>query len=275
MTMNRLTTSALPTLLLLVAGPTRAIEGEPGTRPPQILSAFFGLDDALPAAVEALCPGGTGLDGLPVVFSEEIDPATLDPFDFRVYVGSGQGRRPRCATLRPASEEDENRTVLLIGDLADAVDDPPVGVEVSGELRTEDGTNLRGVRTDVVTPLEDGPFLVFAEVLVEGEGQIGAAGRGGGCPEGTAQVVRVYWAGGVRAPDGSEPGDAERVHVRIVADDAAEALLPFALGDLNDNDNVIDLCLDRTVRPRRVEVDAGIVVDPHGDRNPPTVIDLD
>jgi len=276
--MRRLRHRSAPGIVIwlgLLAFSADSVGAQGGTsRPePAILSAFFGLDDALPANVEALCPGAGGLDGLPVIFDREIDSSTLDASDFLVFVGSGQGRRPLCATLRPAWEDDENRTVLLLGDLADGVDDPPVGVEVRGELRAEDGTGMRGVRTDIVVPLEAGPSLVLAEILDEGEGQIGVSGRGGGCPEGTAQVVRLYWAGGVRAPDRSELGDAERVHMRVEAE-GRDAVVPFALGDLGDNDNVVDLCFDQPLRAHRVAVDGGTVVDPRGDANPATVVEV-
>lgn len=50
---------------------------------------------------------------------------------------------------------------------------------------------------------------------------------------------------------------------------------PFAFGDLNDNDNVVDLCLEQVVEPPvRVEVDAGVVVDPRDGLNPATAVDL-
>ena len=35
---------------------------------PKLLSAFFGLDNALPLAVNLLCFGASGDDGMPVVF---------------------------------------------------------------------------------------------------------------------------------------------------------------------------------------------------------------
>jgi hypothetical protein len=105
-----------------------------GPAEPRILSAFFGLDDALPPASEALCTGSAGLDGLPFVFDREI--------------------------------------------------------------------------------------------LTE------------------------------------------------VAEGKSTPLVPFALGDLNDRDNVLDLCLEKSVRPLRVEVDAGTVIDPRGDANPATAVDV-
>ena len=42
--------------------PRTALDDEP----PQMLNAFFGLDDALPPVASVLCPEGPGADGMPV-----------------------------------------------------------------------------------------------------------------------------------------------------------------------------------------------------------------
>ena len=64
---------------------------------------------------------------MPVVLSHTVNPDSLQAEDFSVV---GQARPPRamCATLRPAGDVDENRTVLLIGEFGNADDDPPVKV---------------------------------------------------------------------------------------------------------------------------------------------------
>ena len=55
-----------------------------------LLSAFFGLDDALPRfANRVFCRGAAGKDGMPVVFSHEIDVETMQAGDFRVVAASG------------------------------------------------------------------------------------------------------------------------------------------------------------------------------------------
>ena len=46
--------------------------------------------------------------------------------------------------------------------------------------------------------------------------------------------------------------------------------MPFALGNLNDNDNNHDLCLDVEGTPVSVSFPAGYVTDPNGDLNPDT-----
>jgi len=50
-----------------------------------LLSAFFGIDNGLPrVANKGICPGAAGQDGMPVIFSHEIDVNTLQAEDFRV-----------------------------------------------------------------------------------------------------------------------------------------------------------------------------------------------
>jgi len=250
----------------LVRAVQAALEGCPP--PASILSAFFGLDDALPSIVERICPGGAGTDGMPVVFSDEINQDTLDADDFVVITAGGVEKVPRCVTHLPAGEENEDRTVLLIGDLGDAVEDPPASVVVSGRLFGETAGNLQGLETDRVTPLAAGPFLVHAEVVEAGEQELGRPGNGGGCPlEGTLQVVKVTWAGGVVATSGEELGDAERMRYRVTFEDGSQ-IVPFALADLNDNDNNHDLCLDDARRPVRIGMGEDTVIDPNGDPNP-------
>ncbi len=232
------------------------------------LSAFFGLDNDLPLGANVLCLGAWGKDGMPVVLSHTVDAETLQPEDFRVVTRSGAERTPTCATLRPAGDAGELRTVLLIGELGDAADDPPVRVLVVDDLFS-DGVrggpvNFRGTRTPV-TPLDAGPFLVVAEV-VTGEGRPD-------CPDGVQQVLRVTWAGGVRRPDGDAAGDAERALYRVTvqrADGSRDEIVPTALADLGDRDNNHLLCLDTPAPAVSVSFPAGHLVDPNQDLNPDT-----
>ena len=90
-----------------------------------LLSAFFGLDNALPFAVNLLCFGGAGDDGMPVVFSHRISSDSVRPEQFQITTRSGQLTTPECATLRPAGDPGERRTVLLIGEFGNADTDPP------------------------------------------------------------------------------------------------------------------------------------------------------
>ena len=232
------------------------------------LSAFFGLDNDLPFGANLLCLGASGEDGMPVVLSHTVDAETLQPEDFQVVTRSGAERTPTCATLRPAGDAGELRTVLLIGELGDAADDPPVQVLVVDDLFS-DGVrggpvNFRGTQTHV-TPLDAGPFLVVAEV-VTGDGR-------SDCPDGIQQVVRVTWAGGVRRPDGDDAGDAERALYRVTvqrADGSRDEVVPAALADLGDRDNNHLLCLDTSAPAVAVSFPAGHLVDPNQDLNPDT-----
>jgi hypothetical protein len=101
--------------------------------PPQLLNAFFGLDDALPPGSRVLCRTGPGRDGMPVTFSRRV--MSVDPSDFVVVTRSGVRKTPACATLRPADGALERHTVLLIGDPGSA-QDPQAGmlVDPRGDL---------------------------------------------------------------------------------------------------------------------------------------------
>ena len=90
---------------------------ETGDEEPQskILSAYHGLD-ALPAGANVLCPiAVAGEDGMPVVFSVRIDSNSVMTDAFQVETASGELVTPICATLAPALEMQEQRTVLLAG----------------------------------------------------------------------------------------------------------------------------------------------------------------
>lgn len=102
---------------------------------PTLLSAFYGLDDALPPISAALCDGAPGMDGLVVVVNDRLTTVTGDQFE--VVTRSGARLTPMCATLAPADEPEERRTVLLIGDLGNAATDPPVEVITPRSLDTD------------------------------------------------------------------------------------------------------------------------------------------
>ena len=248
-----------------------------------LLSAFFGLDDALPRfASRVFCSGAAGKDGMPVIFSHEIDVETLQAGDFRILSESGSLGEITCVTPAPADDVGETRTVLIIGQYGSA-DDQPASVEIVGNLLSIDGQlNFRGATTTVI-PLEDGPTLKWSEVVPESQWDLGnpgtSFGGGGGdsCPEGTKQVVRVTWAGGVTKPGGAEIDDVERQAYRVTVsfgDEGETELIPFAVGDLGDGDNNHELCLDRAGSPLRVDFPAGLLTDPREDLNPDTTIEI-
>ena len=110
---------------IIVAEGALQLAAEQSARP---LSAFFGLDNKLPFGANVLCLGAGGEDGMPVVLSHTINSDSLQAEDFRVVRQSGTTNIPKCVTLRPAGDKDENRTVLLIGEFGNADDDPPVKV---------------------------------------------------------------------------------------------------------------------------------------------------
>jgi len=245
----------------------------------ELLSAFFGLDNALPFLSRLICWSAPGKDGMPVIFSTEIDHATMQAGDFRVTTASGKTGEIQCVTLLPATDGGELRTVLLVGEFGDADTDPPVKVEIAGHLRSIDGTmDYRGAQVDV-TPLAPGPTLVMAEVADPAAEDLGLGMRrtdGTDCPsEGIQQAVRVVWAGGVTLENGDEAGDTERDLYRVTvqsADGSPREITPTALADLGDGDNNHLLCLDTADTPISVSFPAGTFVDPNGDLNPATTI---
>lgn len=243
-------------LLCACAGPPRPLR----LAEPALLSAFFGLDDQMPARAGLLCRGAEGQDGMPVIFSRRV-VGRVAPAAFAVHTRSGAVKRPRCATTAPAGDASEGHTVLLIGDLGDDAQDPPLQVRVDGALGLEGGASATGLAV-TVTPLAAGPTLVLAQ-----------AHRSGGirsqCPRRARALVQVVWAGGVTAA-------SDEAHRQAYQVELAEggAVVPFALGDLGDQDNYVHLCLD-TDRPLRAVCAApGVLADPRGDRNPRTCVSV-
>lgn len=249
------------------------------------LSAFFGADNGFPPlANRFICEGAAGGDGMPVVFSHQIDTSTLQAGDFRITRADGSTGSLVCVTPMPALDVGELRTMLLIGEYGSA-ENQPVKIDIVGNLLSIDGSiNFRNSSVTVI-PLEDGPTLIYAEIVPESQWDLGkeqSTGRvfgapGDGCPESTQQVVRVVWTGGVTKPGGDEIDDVERLaYSVIIEDDAGEltAITPFAVADLRDGDNNHELCLDTTAKPSRVEFPASLMTDPIEDLNPATSISV-
>lgn len=240
------------------------------TREATVLSSFFGLDNDLPLISVLLSWHAPGNDGMPVIFSQEVDPSTLDTDDFEITTESGQKLKPKVITLNPANEEFELRTVLLIGEIGDHPQNRPISLAIIGDIYSRNGQNYKGQTVDI-TPLPHGPFISYAEYFtIDEDYPYVAKGRGCDCPkEETVQVVRLVWAGGVRATNGNELGEAElAAHtVTLVQANDTIKVQPFMLADLRDNDNNIDLCLKENGIPIKVSVTAGIAMDPRNDVN--------
>ena len=245
---------------------------------PSLLSAFFGLDNALPFRANRVCLGAWRKDGMPVIMSHTLNAETLQKEDFKVMRKSGISTYPACVTLRPAQDEGENRTVLLIGDFGNADEDPPVKVEVVGDLMSDILTykpiNFRGTDVEVI-PLHAGPTLILAEIL-SSEVWLKPKLRST-CPNNTKQVLRVTWTGGIRLPTGEEVSNNDKDLYRITvigANGINKVITPESIADLNDNDNNHHLCLDTDMEPINISFPEGYLIDPNQDLNPATQIDV-
>ena len=263
-----LTVLGLVYLSNVAAETAQSVAAEQSARP---LSAFFGLDNKLPFGANVLCLGASGEDGMPVVLSHTVNPDSLQAEDFSVVRQSGATSTPMCATLRPAGDVDENRTVLLIGEFGNADDDPPVKVLIVDDLFSDatdsPQVNFRGTQVSVI-PLDAGPEIILAAAVPKEIWSL--SGRGTSCPAATQQVVRVTWTGGVRLPNRDELGDAQKSLYQVTvtsADGSQSQVSPAALAELGDNDNNHFLCLDTTTPATAVTFPAGYLVDPNGDLN--------
>jgi hypothetical protein len=245
------------------------------TRETKILTAFFGLDNGLTFRARAIYRKAQGKDGMPLVFSHEIDPKTLQGADFAVTTKNGKVFTAEAASFLPANEEFELRTVLLIGEYGNYPDNPAISVEVVGDLMARTGQNFKGQRVDVI-PLEAGPVLSYAEYFTMDENYpYIEKGKGCDCPkEETKMVVKAVWSGGVRAVNGKELGDNELKDfvVTLVNGNDTTKVTPFKLADLGDSENNIDLCLKQSGIPILVQANENIAIDPNDDKNPKTQV---
>jgi hypothetical protein len=261
--------------------PAKGLPREAGGQSANLLSAFFGLDNSLPLRANMICGGARGLDGMPVIFSTEINHTTLQAGDFRVTKQSGKKGSVHCVSFLPATDAGELRTVLLMGEFGNADKDPPARVEIVGHLHSIDGKlDFRGAEV-AVTPLKPGPTLILAERFdpnAKDQGLGVSRTKGSVCPaKGTSQAVRVVWAGGVKLANGKEPGAAERLLYRVTVraqDGSARVVKPMALADLGDGDNNHLLCLDTMDTPISVAFPAGFLIDPNRDLNPATSVNV-
>jgi hypothetical protein len=250
---------------------------------PDLLSAFFGFDSEAPTISSFfVCRGAAGKDASPVIFPYEVNLETLQAGDFKVVRSDGSEGKILCVTPAPAFDIGELRTILIVGEYGSSSNQPAT-VEVIGNLLSIDNQiNFKGKIVNV-TPLEDGPSMVLAEMVPSEEWELGKKatflpfGGGSGCPEGTKQIVRVVWSGGITKPGGKEVDDIERQSYSVTIRDNKgdfSTITPFALGDLGDGDNSHKLCLDVEGTPISVEFPEGLLTDPREDLNPETFIEI-
>jgi hypothetical protein len=136
-------------------------------------------------------------------------------------------------------------------------------VEVTGPLALAGGEDARGLSV-AVTPLADGPSLVLAYPARPGEFESRP-------PPETQQILVVAWAGGVRPMPGTT-GESHRLGYSVSTADGD--VVPIALGDLGDRDNYEHLYLDTDARILRVHMKGGLLMDPRGDPNPETSVEV-
>ena len=244
-----------------------------------LYSSYFGLDNTLPKAIEGLCARGANGDGMPVVFSKELDIGSVQPVDIKVTQASGNVGEVYCTTFLPAIDDGELRTVLLIGEFGTKINDEPIEVEVIGNVYDHSRKhNFKGTKVQV-TALAKGPFLVRAEPVRGGGNKRRTIGpQGSRCPESTKQAVRVVWSGGITKPGGKPADEQEGVLYQVVLEDSKgerKTVHPFMLADLGDGDNNHILCLSETGTPISVSFPKGHLTDPNEDAsNPDTNISV-
>ena len=231
-----------------------------------ILSAYHGLDQ-LPRVARRLCGYRVANDdGMPVVFSTQLQVDSVVPESFLVIRSDGESVVPNCATLHPAMEPLEQRTVLLTGDFG-TFGETPLRVEVIGPLLTFDGESLLGLSTEDITPLEDGPRVVLVERFAPD-----TYGLAGECPDGTFQVVQLTWEGGVTGPANASLGEDQRLGTMVLLEDGS-TVNPLALVD-DDPDNHVLACLAEDSPAQSVVVNAGLFYDPGDIANPATLAEV-
>ena len=272
----------MKTLSLGILAPVfLALSGVANAEESPILSAGLGATILPNIANFAFCRGAAqsaGLGGMPVVFRAPInigagfagDPNGIDPSLFAVTVGEDDRVvQPVCATLAPAVNAGERRTVLLNGPFGLGGSDGPTAVQIIGDLQSTDGQSFRGAETLAVNGVNGGPSLVLAEAFEPttsgiATSEFGDGTRGRFCPSRkTARVVKLTFSGGVSGPNGAALIDDENaidaIQVLAILPNGQRTVMhPFALRD-DDNDNHLDACFGantKGLRLVRMSVDA-------------------
>ncbi len=264
-------TTEAPTTQTPTTQASDAIEPDPTpdvVDSPAILTAYLGVLDT-PAVGAALLAGVSGCEqqrldeGLPVVLSHRVDGATLEPSDFVVTTVGGAAMTPTCATLEPATDDDELQTVLLTGPLGSS-DDLPAEIAVVGELLAIDGTVLTGIATDTINTFETGPRLVLARLDPAGA-QCASLG--------SSHEIQMTWEGGVTGPRGAEPGAVELARLSLIDIDGGSHP-PLGFDDLGDGDNYLVACIPPDVEPTMIKARQNTVYDPTNNPNPATAVEV-
>jgi pimeloyl-ACP methyl ester carboxylesterase len=240
----------------------------------QMLSAYWGIDRAQPVIPFCVAPGTAGGDGLPVVFSLPFAPTTdfSNPGRlFRVTSSTGAIGSVACATLNPAIDAHENRTVLLVGQFADGQAGQTIGaVDVIGDLKFADGSSARGLTLASASALNAGEHLMLAEQSSQASYATGS-GNASGCPSpSTKWVVKTTFEGGVRGQ--AQVGDFT-LKLANTGTGEVRYLNPSALSQAEqaDNDNHVSLCFGdypSGFQPIAVAIKAAVYQDPAGVANP-------
>lgn len=182
--------------------------------------------------------GGAGR--IVLVFSERIDPASLDARDFLVNLEDGTWMFPGRAILDPASGYGRNRSVSLVGEF----DATPVAVNVLGGVYTQGGDPIEALSANVAG-IDEPDRLVYAEWLGEG------------VREGCSHVVRTHWS------DAIERVSTEAFVDVVLTLREGPAAKPTALAGDDVPDNVVDLCVE-PMPVTRISVPDGFAADHTG-----------
>lgn len=265
------------------------------------LSGYFGANNVFPLKALTFCdlPLWKQVDGLPVVFPEQIDPASLSLTAFQVRVGE-LVTNPVCVLLEPATSafsaatgyvmydanqanSFENYTVLLAFPAATLTPGTAATVEVVGEVVSEphaDGsrTSFRASRV-VATDLGAGPRLIHARRLSAGEipmtaGTVPLVGTY--CPSQTVDAALIVWQGGVTV-SGAELTTAQQSAFTMTVQ-AGDGTLSTRMVDAiaeasGDGDNNLIIC-SFSGRIQKVSVAAHTVTDPSRYWNPATDVQI-
>lgn len=259
---------------------------EPGG---EILSANFGTDDFFAGVGVANGVDTSGfpeLSGMPVVLDQPVDFDSVEPADFEITLEDGTVINPIFVTPAPANGEGEQSSPLLL--FPTDPENPPVEVEIVGDVISQDGeTNYKGA-VSTVTPLDGNPRLLEAQQVDE---SLFDADNFVGEYDANADYVYVQtvWSGGVTQydpaadPDNYDAGadvpvilspfdesDLQYFTATVLVDGEIVELNPVAMSDNADGDNHEVLVFEvsgEEVEFISLSVDEGFASDPNGDPN--------